>query len=89
LRVSLLCYCFSQRLRETTFHLTISVGERGSPLGFAHVRLFSIPSPQTYELWDPIALAEVLAQSVPYLRRIAEAANELLEDLRRRYPDGV
>jgi hypothetical protein len=49
----------------------------------------TIPSPESYHLWEPAALAQVLAQANPYRRQIAEAASELLEDIRRRHPDDV
>jgi hypothetical protein len=49
----------------------------------------SIPSPQSYHLWDPAALAHVLARAAPYLAQIQQAREDLLADLRCRYPDDV
>jgi hypothetical protein len=49
----------------------------------------SIPSPKAYHLWEPAALANLLARVAPYRRQISDATRELLDDLRQRFPDDV
>jgi hypothetical protein len=48
-----------------------------------------VPTPDRYHLWDAAALAERLAKTRPYLKRVQGACRELVDDLRRRYPDDV
>jgi hypothetical protein len=49
----------------------------------------SIPRAKAYHLWEPTALADLLARGTPYRAQIRAASEELLNDLRRRYPDDV
>jgi hypothetical protein len=48
-----------------------------------------IPTPDRYHQWDATALAELLAGTNPYLKRIQGACRELFDDLARRHPDDV
>jgi hypothetical protein len=49
----------------------------------------SIPSPEAYHLWEPAALADLLARGAPYRAQIKAASEELLNELRRQHPDDV
>jgi hypothetical protein len=44
-------------------------------------------APIKFRLWEPSFLAEKLASAAPYLVMIRRAAEELLADLRREFPD--
>jgi hypothetical protein len=48
-----------------------------------------VPTPDRYHLWNAAALAELMAKTRPYLKLVQGACRELVDDLRRRYPDDV
>ena len=49
--------------------------------------LDGVPSPENYHRWEPAFLAEILRRKEPYLRSIQRSSAELLDSLRRQYPD--
>lgn len=46
-----------------------------------------LPGPAVYHRWNDRARADVLGQSLVYQRKIKDAAQSLLDELRRAYPD--
>jgi|KBSMisStaDraftv2_1062788.scaffolds.fasta_scaffold345805_3 hypothetical protein len=51
--------------------------------------LDGVPSPEHYHLWEPAFLTEILGRTRPHLRSIRRSCEELLDRLRREYPDDV
>jgi len=48
-----------------------------------------VPTPEHYHRWEQAFLAELLVRKAPYVKSIQQVCEELLHDLKQRFPDDV